>query len=64
MNKQSFVITVLTVCVSLTVTAQGAKDAEGTNPGWLWEISGNGLQQKSYIFSTLVPVPSGGGTAT
>ena len=33
MNKQSFVITVLTACVSLTVTAQGAKDAEGTNPG-------------------------------
>jgi hypothetical protein len=30
MNKQSFVITVLTACVSLTVTAQGAKDAEGT----------------------------------
>ena len=52
MNKQSFIITVLTALVSMTVAAQGAKDAECNNPGWLWEISGNGLQQKSYLFGT------------
>ena len=27
-------------------------DSSGHNPGWLWEISGNGLQQKSYLFGT------------
>lgn len=25
---------------------------ESGNPGWLWEISGNGLTQKSYLFGT------------
>ena len=27
-------------------------DSTGCNPGWLWEISGNGLLQKSYLFGT------------
>ena len=27
-------------------------DTTGCNPGWLWTISGNGLQQKSYFFGT------------
>ena len=27
-------------------------DTTGCNPGWLWTISGNGLQQKSYLFGT------------
>jgi uncharacterized protein YbaP (TraB family) len=25
---------------------------ESGNPGWLWEVSGNGLTQKSYLFGT------------
>lgn len=27
-------------------------DSTNNNPGWLWEISGNGLAQKSYLFGT------------
>ena len=25
---------------------------ETGSPGWLWEVSGNGLEQKSYLFGT------------
>ena len=25
---------------------------ESGSPGWLWEVSGNGLRQKSYLFGT------------
>ena len=52
MNRKSIVVTVLLAFVSLTVAAQDTKDAAETSPGWLWEISGNGLQQKSYLFGT------------
>ncbi len=52
MKKESTIITILFALASLTVTAQDAKDAAETHPGWLWEISGNGLQQKSYLFGT------------
>lgn len=34
-----------------TATAQDNSDANDC-PGWLWEISGNGLAQKSYLFGT------------
>ena len=35
----------LLALAAMTATAQG-------NPGWLWQISGNGLTQKSYLFGT------------
>jgi len=40
------IITALLAVVSLAISAQDR------NAGWLWEISGNGLQQKSYLFGT------------
>ena len=40
------VITALLAVVSLSLPAQEEK------AGWLWEISGNGLKQTSYIFGT------------
>ncbi len=52
MKKESTIIIILLALVSLTMTAQDAKDAAATHPGWLWKISGNGLQQKSYLFGT------------
>ena len=43
------IITIALVLFALTSTAQDK--AEG-GPGWLWEVSGNGLQHKSYLFGT------------
>ena len=40
------VITALLAVVSLSLPAQEEK------AGWLWEISGNGLKQTSYLFGT------------
>lgn len=46
------IITTLFVLVSLTLAAQDAKETAVSNSGWLWEISGNGLAQKSYLLGT------------
>ena len=43
------IITIALALFALTATAQDK--AEGC-PGWLWEVSGNGLRQKSYLFGT------------
>jgi len=45
MNKKT-IITALLAIVAMTAGAQES------NAGWLWEISGNGLAQKSYLFGT------------
>ena len=36
----------------LTFMAMNMTAQEGTKTGWLWEVSGNGLAQKSYLFGT------------
>ncbi len=46
------IITALLAVLSMSAIAQDVKGKAGGNPGWLWEISGNGLQQKSYLFGT------------
>ena len=43
---KNIVITALLAVVSLSLPAQEEK------AGWLWEISGNGLKQTSYLFGT------------
>lgn len=43
-RMRGFAILLLALA-AMTATAQG-------NPGWLWQISGNGLTQKSYLFGT------------
>jgi hypothetical protein len=50
MNKNilSFILSL----AAITATAQNYTDSTINNPGWLWEISGNGLAQKSYLFGT------------
>lgn len=45
MNKK-LILTALLVLISMVLSAQE------NNAGWLWEISGNGLAQKSYLFGT------------
>lgn len=45
MNKKT-IITALLALVTLAISAQE------NNAGWLWEVSGNGLAQKSYLFGT------------
>lgn len=46
--KRNILIALLAI-VTLTCWAQ---EKSKVNPGWLWEISGNGLAQKSYLFGT------------
>jgi uncharacterized protein YbaP (TraB family) len=36
----------------LTFMAMNMTAQEGTKTGWLWEVNGNGLAQKSYLFGT------------
>lgn len=48
--KKLFIIALLALC-TMAGHAQENSDANN-NPGWLWEISGNGLKQKSYLFGT------------
>ena len=47
--------TIITVLLALLTMSANSQDTEATvdsAPGWLWEISGNGLQQRSYLFGT------------
>lgn len=48
MKRRNFILILLSF-VSLMCQAQ--EDAK-KNPGWVWEISGKGLAQKSYLFGT------------
>lgn len=50
--RKYIITTLLTIVALLPTVVQSAKDKADDNPGWLWEISGNGLQQKSYLFGT------------
>ena len=49
MTKKT-IITVLLTLLTMSATSQGTGAMVDSNPGWLWEISGNGLAQKSYLF--------------
>lgn len=42
----------LTFTFLLALIAFIANAQTASNPGWLWEISGNGLEQKSFLFGT------------
>ena len=48
MKRRNFIL-ILFAFVSMACQAQ---ENTKKNPGWVWEISGNGLQQKSYLFGT------------
>ena len=50
-NMKQTIITIILALVTLTTTAQVNLETNNT-PGWLWEVSGNGLKQKSYLFGT------------
>lgn len=47
--KKIILSIILAIVAAFTATAQ---DNSNSCPGWLWEISGNGLAQKSYLFGT------------
>ena len=40
------------ICILFSFVAIIAKAQTASNPGWFWEISGNGLEQKSFLFWT------------
>ena len=40
------------ICILFSFVAIIAKAQAASNPGWLQEISGNGLEQKSFLFGT------------
>ena len=50
MKKMS--LPIILAVVAITATSYNCSDSKTDNPGWLWEISGNGLAQKSYLFGT------------
>ena len=44
---------ILSFFLAAAITAPAQNNSEANDcPGWLWEISGNGLAQKSYLFGT------------
>ena len=43
---------IILAVTAITATSYNCSDSKTDNPGWLWEISGNGLAQKSYLFGT------------
>jgi hypothetical protein len=46
MTKKT-IITVLLALLTMSANSQGTGATVDSAPGWLWEISGNGLAQKS-----------------
>ena len=49
---KKIILPIILVVAAITMTSQKCSDSTTNNPGWLWEISGNGLAQKSYLFGT------------
>ena len=54
MTMKEKLLSVLMVLLtgSAVVAQDNVADTTGCNVGWLWEVSGNGLAQKSYLFGT------------
>ncbi|MBQ2215206.1 MAG: TraB/GumN family protein [Prevotella sp.] len=44
--------TIITFFLALITLISTAQTKSEENPAWLWEISGNGITQKSYLFGT------------
>ena len=49
---KKIILPIILAVAAITMTSQKCSDSTTNNPGWLWEISGNGLAQKSYLFGT------------
>ena len=49
---KKIILPIILAVVAITATSYNCADSTTDNPGWLWEISGNGLAQKSYLFGT------------
>ena len=56
MNFRHIILPAILLASALHIAAQNESKAPENNtpegPGWLWEISGNGLTQTSYLFGT------------
>ena len=56
MNFRHIILPAILLASALHIAAQNESKAHENNtpegPGWLWEISGNGLTQTSYLFGT------------
>ncbi len=51
--KAKLISVLMVLLTSMSAVSQeNAVDTTGCDVGWLWEISGNGLQKKSYLFGT------------
>ena len=51
MNKKTIIIALLAIVSTSSSVAQEPIKTEG-KAGWLWEVSGNGLPEKCYLFGT------------
>ena len=53
MMKEKLLLVLMVLLTSSAVAAEeNMADTTGCDAGWMWEISGKGLQQKSYLFGT------------
>lgn len=51
--KEKLLSVLMALLTSMSAFSQeNVADTTGCDAGWLWEVSGNGLQQKSYLFGT------------
>lgn len=48
---KKIILSIILAVATLTAIAQNNSDVNNCH-GWLWEVSGNGLTQKSYLFGT------------
>lgn len=52
MKKRALIIALLAFVASMPTFSQDKNKMSGSKTGWLWEVSGNGHQQKCYLFGT------------
>ena len=51
--KEKLLSVLMVLLTGLTAVAQDhLADTTGCDAGWVWQVSGKGLQQKSYLFGT------------
>lgn len=52
MKEKLFSVLVIILTSMSAVSQENVADTSNCDAGWLWEVSGNGLAQKSYLFGT------------
>ena len=52
MKEKLLSVLIVLLIGSAAIAQEKTADTTGCDVGWLWEVSGNGLQQNSYLFGT------------